>query len=222
MGQRSDEIRQDIDRTRGELSTSLDVLGDRVSPRRVAQRRVSGMRGRLSSVRETVMGSPDGGGIRGSVSSAGGQAQDLTGRASDAASSAADQLHDAPEALRENVQGNPLAAGLIAFGGGLLLGSILPPSASEKRMASSVAENLEPVVGQAIGAAEELKSGMQHTVRDAAEEMKEQATGAAQEIKEEARGAAQDVKDQAKGSAEEMKDEAKGAAQDTASSARQQ
>jgi uncharacterized protein YjbJ (UPF0337 family) len=173
-------------------------------------------------VRDTVMGSPDGGGIRGSVSAAGGQAQDLTGRASDAASSAADQLREAPEALRENVQGNPLAAGLIAFGGGLLLGSILPPTAAEKRMASSMAENLEPVVGQAMGAAEELKSGMQETVRDAAEEVKEHAKGAAQEIKEEARGAAQDVKDQAKGSAEDMKDEAKGAAQDAASSVRQQ
>ena len=200
MGQRADEIRQDIERTRDDLSASLDVLGDRVSPRRIAQRRVSGIRGGLTSMRETVMGSPDGGGVRGSVQAA-----------SEQASSAADQLREAPGALRENVQGNPLAAGLIAFGGGLLLGSILPATQRERQMASAVAGELQPVIDQAKGAAEELRTNMQDSVQSAAEHVKDQAKTAAQEVKDEARGAADDMKDQAKGTMQEMKSEAKSA-----------
>lgn len=214
MGQRSDDIREDIERTRDDLSTSLDVIGDRVSPRRAAQRSMSGVRGRLSSIRETVMGAPDGGGMQGSMSTAG-------DRAGEAASTAAEQIRETPEMLRQNVEGNPLAAGIIAFGAGLLLGSIVPPTAPEKRMASSMADTLQPAVEQAQSAAQELKSEMQESVRGAAEQLKDEAKGAAQDIKEQAKGATDEVKDQAKGSAQEMKDQAKGAAQETVSSARQ-
>lgn len=198
MGQRTDEIRHDIERTRGDLSASLDELGDRVSPRRMAQRRVSGIRGGLSSVRQTVMGSPDGGGLRGSMQAA-----------SEQASSAADQFRDAPEAVRENVQGNPLAAGLIAFGGGLLLGSLLPPSQREQQMASTLAGELQPAIEQAKDAAQELRTNMQESVQSAAEHVKDQAKTAAQEVKDEAKGAANEMKDEANSSMQDMKSEAK-------------
>jgi uncharacterized protein YjbJ (UPF0337 family) len=207
VGQRSDEIRQDIERTRDDLSTSLDVLGDRVSPRRAAQRSLSGVRGRLSSVRQTVIGAVDGGGVRGSMSTAG-------DRAGEAAATAADQIREAPEMLRENVEGNPLAAGIIAFGAGLLVGSIVPPTAPEKRMASSVAETLQPAIEQAQGAVQELKSGMQESVRGAAEQLKDEAKGAAQDVKEQAKGATDDVKEQAKGATEDVREQAKGATED--------
>jgi uncharacterized protein YjbJ (UPF0337 family) len=218
VGQRTDDIRQDIERTRDDLSTSLDVLGDRVSPRRAARRGLSGVRGRLSSVRRTVMGSPNagGGGMGASMSTARG----LSDRAGEAAGSAAEQIREAPEMLRQNVEGNPLAAGIIAFGAGMLFGSIVPPTSPEKRMASSMAEGLQPVVEQAQGAAQELRSGVQESVQNAAEALKDQAQGAAQNVKEQAQSATEEVKDQAQGSAQEMKEEATGAARETMASAR--
>jgi ElaB/YqjD/DUF883 family membrane-anchored ribosome-binding protein len=209
MGQRTDEIRHDIERTRGDLSASLDELGDRVSPRRIAQRRVSGIRGGLTSMRHTVMGSPDGGGLRGSMQAAGEQASSMGSRAGDMASGAAEQLRDAPEMVRDNVQGNPLAAGLIAFGGGLLLGSLLPPTERERQMASAVAGQLEPAIEQAKDAAQEMRTNMQDSVQTAAEHVKEQASTAAQEVKNEAKGAAEEMKDQTKDSMQDMKSEAK-------------
>jgi uncharacterized protein YjbJ (UPF0337 family) len=223
VGQRTDDIRQDIERTRDDLSTSLDVLGDRVSPRRVARRRLSGVRGRLSSVRRTVMGSPNAGGtgMGASMSTAREQARGLSDRAGEAAGSAAEQIREAPEMLRQNVEGNPLAAGIIAFGAGMLFGSIVPPTSPEKRMASSMAEGLQPVVEQAQGAAQELRSGVQESVQNAAEALKDQAQGAAQNVKEQAQSATEEVKDQAQGSAKEMKEQATGAARETMASARQ-
>jgi Protein of unknown function (DUF3618) len=221
VGQRSDEIREDIERTRGDLSTSLDVLGDRVSPRRAAQRSVSGIRGRFTSVRETVMGSPgSSSGMPGSMSSAADRGRELRDPAGDAASGAVEQFRDAPDTMRENVAGNPLAAGIIAFGAGLLVGSIIPPTEAEKRMAPSLADDLQPAVERAKDAALEAKSELQESARDAAGQVKEHASAAAQDVKEQAKTAAAEVKDQTKDSAEEMKSRTQDAAKETASSAR--
>lgn len=221
MGQRSDEIRDEIERTRSDLSTSLDVLGDRVSPRKAARRSVSDARGRLVSARERVMGAPDAGGMRGTMSNARGEAAGLRDRAGEAAGNVAGQMRDAPDMIRENVEGNPLAAGLIAFGAGLLLGSLIPPTEAERRMASTVADEIQPAVEQAQSAVAEIKSEMQDSAREAADQLKDDAKSAVDDIKDQAKGAADEVKEQAKGSAEEMKGEAQGAAQQTASSARQ-
>jgi len=222
VGQRSDEIREEIERTREELSGTLDVIGDRVSPRRAARRSMSGIRGRVSSMRETVMGSPDTGRVRGSMSGVADQTRGMTGRASEAASSAAEQVREAPEAIKQQVEGNPLAAGIIAFGAGLLLGSIIPPTEREKRMAESVGEGLRPAVEQAKEAAQEMKSELQDSAQQAAEHLKEQAQGAVQDVKEQAQSATEDVKVDVTDSAQEMKDQTTGAAQETASAARQQ
>ncbi|HEV3362747.1 MAG TPA: hypothetical protein VG795_01180 [Acidimicrobiia bacterium] len=154
------------------------------------------------------------------MSSATDQGRELRDRAGDAASSAMDQLRDAPDTVRENVAGNPLAAGIIAFGAGLLIGSIIPPTDTEKRMAPSLADDLQPVVGQAKDAALEAKSELQESAREAAEQVKEQASAAAQDLKEQAKSAASDVKEQTKDSAEEIKSKTQDAAQETVSSAR--
>ena len=39
MGQRAEELRQEIEGTRAELSGTLDAIGDRVSPGRTVDRR---------------------------------------------------------------------------------------------------------------------------------------------------------------------------------------
>lgn len=215
MGQRPDEIREDIERTRGDLSRSLDVLGDRVSPRQVAQRRVSGMRGRLASMRQTVMGSADGGGVRGAMSGIGTGAGQPGG---DAAGTVTDQLRDAPDAMRQNVEGNPLAAGFIAFGAGLLLGSIIPSTETEQRMASTIAEGMQPVIEQAKDTASELASGLEDSARQAVAELKDGAAGAVEEIKDEATGSADEIKREAAGAAHDMRNEAQNAAQQVTSS----
>ena len=44
MGQAADELKQDIERTREDMATTLDAIGDRISPRLQAQRQAERLR----------------------------------------------------------------------------------------------------------------------------------------------------------------------------------
>ncbi len=46
MGQAADELRQDIERTREDMASTLDAIGDRVSPRLQAERQMDRLRER--------------------------------------------------------------------------------------------------------------------------------------------------------------------------------
>ena len=44
MGQAADELRQDIERTREDMATTLDAIGEKVSPRLQAERQMERLR----------------------------------------------------------------------------------------------------------------------------------------------------------------------------------
>lgn len=44
MGQAADELRADIERTRDDLASTMDAIGDRLSPRLQAQRQMDRLR----------------------------------------------------------------------------------------------------------------------------------------------------------------------------------
>ena len=58
--------------------------------------------------------------------------------------SAQSAVTGAPAQLTSQARGNPLAAGLIAFGVGLLAGSLLPTSAAEQQAATKVKDAATP------------------------------------------------------------------------------
>jgi uncharacterized protein YjbJ (UPF0337 family) len=192
----SQELKQDIERIRDDLDTTLDALGERVSPRRIAQRRTAAVRTRVTRVRGAVMGSaPESG------SAMTGRARDVAGSAKEgaqqAAGRAAEQVREAPEAIQQQTQGNPLAAGLIAFGAGLLLATLFPPTEAEQRAAGAVQERVEPIKDQALEAGREVKDHLQEGARESAQQVKETATEATQEVKQQAQSSAEKVKGQA-------------------------
>ncbi len=90
---------------------------------------------------------------------------------SDAASSAATAIQDAPQAARRQTQGNPLAAGLIAFGAGWLVSSLLPASRQEQQLAeqarNKASELGQPLAEAAKQAATEVKDNLQEPARQA-------------------------------------------------------
>ena len=47
--------------------------------------------------------------------------------------------------MKRKAQGNPLAAGMIAFGLGMLVSSLIPSTEKEREAVSQLQENLEPV-----------------------------------------------------------------------------
>ena len=100
----------------------------------------------------------------------------------------------APDRLRRQVTGNPLAVGLIAVGVGWLAGSLVPASGTEERAATKVKETAAPAV---TGAAKDVAASLQDPARQAAESVKAAAADAAAAVKDETASSAHDVRDQA-------------------------
>jgi hypothetical protein len=184
---RSDDpevIRRDIEATRADLSRDVDALTEKVSPARVVERRVDRAKSAVGSVKEKVMGDTE-----------------------TVASSVGDAATGAPSAARQKTRGNPLAAGLIAFGAGWLISSLLPATEKEKQAASTVkdkaSEHSDTLTAPLKEAAGNAKENLQGPAQDAVASVKDKATDAASTVKDEAASAKDDVA----GSAQQAKDE---------------
>ena len=200
-------IRRQIEDTRRELSYDVDALNEKVNPARVVDRRVSAAKGRITNLKEKVMGSAHdtASSTQGMASNAAGSVQGATssavGTVQDAASSAVGAVQQAPDAVVRQTQGNPLAAGLIAFGVGWLVSSLLPASEKEKQLAqqaeSAVREHKDALLEPAKQAAQEIGDQLKPAAQDAVESVKATAQDAAATVKDEGQTAVQDVQGQA-------------------------
>lgn len=200
MGEAADQVRNDIERTRAELSDTFDEIGDRVSPRRMVQRRTDRVRDNWRNVRETVMGSATS--VKDSTSD---RARGVAGSVSGMADSAASTVSDVPEMARRRTEGNPIAAGLIAFGGGMLLASILPKTSMEQQAASSIQPQLDAAKQQAMQAGAEVKDQLASQAQESAEHVKQAASEATSQVGEQASQVKEDVKAEAQQGAQEVK-----------------
>lgn len=187
MSQSPEEIRAEIERTRAELGTDVDALADKVTPSKIVGRQTDKVRSAVGSVKDRVLGAADD--ARGATSSAGGT------------------LADGSQKAVEKAKGNPVAVGLIAFGVGWLVASLIPASEKEKDLASTVKEKAQPVVQQATEAAKDVASNLKEPAQDAAQSLKDTATQAADTVKADASSAAGDVKDQADHATQTVKSE---------------
>lgn len=176
-------LRAEIARTRADMDTTLAQLEDRVSPSRIRERQTEKVRSRWRSARESVMGSASGG----------------AGSVGDAAGSAQGAVQQAPERAEQMTRGNPLAAGLIAFGVGALAGSLLPTSDAEEELAGGLRDTFEePVKQQLQSAAQDVRGELQDHAQHAAEDVKMRAEEAVATTKEGAQNSAQQVQDRAR------------------------
>jgi gas vesicle protein len=148
--------------------------------------------------------------VQDATSSAASTVQDAASRAAgaaqDAAATAAERLQQAPQVLRQQARGNPLAAGLIAFGAGWLISSLLPASRREQELADQATqqakqvaqEKVAPVAQQVAG---EVKDNLREPAQQAVESVKSTAQDAGQTVVEEGKSAAQDVQGHAQDAA---------------------
>ena len=120
---------------------------------------------------------------------------------SDRASGLSDGLAQAPGQVQQKTRGNPLAAGLVAFGAGLLVSSLIPSSQKEQQAVSGLQENLEPLKQRAGDAAKEIAENLKAPAQEAVESVKATAADAAQNVKDEGQAA----KDQVQGQAQDSK-----------------
>jgi gas vesicle protein len=206
MGEGTEELstkEAEIERTRMALSRDLDELGDKVSPQRVVERRTQAVKGRLGSVRERVMGAAPS--LPGSGS--GGTGPSVTDRVGDSVGGAKDALAGTAQSTVGTVQsrttGNPLAAGLMAFGAGMVISALLPATEKEARLAQQAAdaakEHGQPLLDEAKSVGQEVGQNLKETAQQAAQEVRSTAQESVEHVKEEGQASAQTVKDQAPG-----------------------
>jgi len=190
---RSDDpevIRRDIESTRADLSRNVDALTEKVSPSRVVGRRVDRAKDAVGSVKDKVMGSSDNPYDHGAMGGA-------TDKASSMASSIGDSATSAPTIARQKTRGNPLAAGMIAFGVGSLASSLLPATAKEQEAAAAVkdkaSEHSDTLTAPIKEAAGNAKENLRAPAQDAVQSVKGTATEATATVKDEAAAAKDDV-----------------------------
>ena len=194
-------IRRNIDSTRADLSRNVDALTEKVSPGRVVGRNVDKAKSKLTSVKESVMGSHDPY-DNGVVGSAGGKASSM-------ASSVGDTAAAAPSMARSKTQGNPLAAGLVAFGIGWLASSLVPASQKEQQAAGAVkdaaSEHSDALTAPLKESAAAAKDNLAGPVHEAVSSVKDSAAGAAGTVKDEVTAAKDDVAGSARDGAAEVR-----------------
>ena len=176
-----DVIRAQIQATRAGLSNDVNELGDKVSPGQIAKRQRDKVSGAVMGVKDHIMGS----------------AADAKSSTGDAMASVGDTLSDAPGKVARQTQGSPLAAGLIAFGTGLLLSALIPASRPEAQAAAAIKDQAQPLVDQLTEAGKDAAGHLQEPAQQALESVKSTASDAVDTVKDEGVSAASDVRDQA-------------------------
>jgi ElaB/YqjD/DUF883 family membrane-anchored ribosome-binding protein len=181
-----DEIRSDIERTRRELGQDVDALADKVNPAKAMERQTDKVRHAATRLKDRVMGT----------------ASEVVDSTQDAVGHAGEAVADAPRKVASATQGNPIAAGLIAFGVGWLLSSLVPASRPERDMADKIETAAAPLVDEVRDVAMESADHLREPARDAVDAVNERAAEAMDTVKAEGADAASEVQTEAKHAAE--------------------
>jgi uncharacterized protein YjbJ (UPF0337 family) len=197
VAEEPDRLKQDIENTRAALTRDVDLLAEKTSPTKIAQRR-------WTMMKEKVMGSTEQARHAASdttsaaVSTVQDKASHLNDVAGEKAHDAADAVRHAPQAVAAQTQGNPLAAGIIAFGVGMLAATLIPVTDVERRAGQQLKDNTGELTDKVKDMTAELREDLSGTVQQAAEQVKDTAEDAAQTTKGQAQSSAQEVKKQTK------------------------
>ncbi len=169
MAEEPQQLKHDIEGTRSQLSTDLDALTDRLDPSNVAHRQVEKVRASVGSgiagVKDRVLGTAD----------------DVRGSVGDTAGSARSGVADGGAAVKGRTRATPWRAGLIAFGAGWLISSLLPASEKETDAAGTLVVKAKeaPLLDEVKAGASDVGSSLGEKAKDAAASVKETAQEAA-------------------------------------------
>jgi gas vesicle protein len=212
MSENPDVIRQEIEATRARLGTNVDAVADKVTPSNVVNRQTEkvkdSVKDAVTGVKERIMGAADTAtsAVQDTVSSGAnhtGDALHSTGESiHDAKDTVAAKLGDAgtaishaPDQLKAQARGNPLAAGLIAFGAGMLISSLIPASQKEREAADQLKTAAQPLADKVTDAAKDMVQDLKEPAQEALDNVKATAADGVQNVKAEGQDAVDDVKD---------------------------
>jgi|GEM_PF-4611487 len=193
------DLRREADDRRDAIARDVELVTDRVDPSRVAGRQKAKLNQRVSGLRNSVFGSSD----RNRFSNT--DSDDSTS-VSDRASDAMQQVKDStPDSVGEFTEGNPLAAGLIGLGVGLLASTLIPTTPEEQRLVDDNQDSIDTAARQMARSGQKAAEAVKPAVENAAAEVKSSAQDSAQSVKGDAKAAASDVQAHAKDKAQDIK-----------------
>lgn len=198
------DLRREADERREAIARDVDLVTDRVAPGRIADRQKARFRQQVSGVRDTVFGTSDRDRRTAAAlqPSDGDEGSSLTDRASDAAS----RLNqNTPDSVGEFTEGNPLAAGLIGLGVGLLAATLIPETKEERQIAERAQDSIDSAAQQLAQSGQQAAEAVKPAVEDAAAEVKSSAQDSVQSVKGDAQDAASSVQGQAKSRADDVR-----------------
>lgn len=188
------QIERDIERTRTELSDDVNALTYKVSPNRMVGERVDRVKGAVRNAKARVMGTST-------------DMRERTGAtARSAAATMGETVKEAPERVRQRTEGSPLAAGLVAFGLGMIASALVSPTEAERELTGKLKE-------RAGGRAEGLKEEMTHAAQQAKEHLREPAQQAVQQVKGTAAQSAGTVQEEGRAAGQGLRDQMREAGQ---------
>lgn len=206
MNTNPSQLREDIEQTRSRLSDNVDALADQANPAHVAKRQVSKTKAAAGRFLDRILGTAED--LRDAAVDTAHQAVEGVQEAAEGVSARArgvvESVADAPVAARRQAQGNPLAAGVVAFGVGLLLAAAFPPSRKERELAQSVKEQAKPLTDQIVAAGQEVVENLAEPAQEAFDSLKESAAEAVQHVQQEGSDAVSEVQDVMRESAGEV------------------
>ena len=193
MGKSTEELNTELESSRQQLSRNIDELNDKVNPQRVIQRRKDATVNRLGSLRDRVMGTASD--ARHRASSAAGET------VAGATETASGVTQGAVGTIQHRSQGSPLAAGLVAFGAGMLISALVPASEKEadaaQRTMDAAREHGQPVADDVMSSGRDMADNLKESAAGRAEQVKASAQDSARAVKQEGQSSAQQVKEQA-------------------------
>jgi hypothetical protein len=146
-----------------------------------------------SAVRDTAGGDRVQGKASGAVDTVRDKASEAAGSVRETAGEVAERVQRAPATARRQTQGNPIAAGLIAFGAGLLAASLLPATELERRAGRQVRDHADELIEPVREPLTEATHDLGDSARQAASAVAGTAKDAARTTAQSARSTAQDA-----------------------------
>lgn len=241
MSKTAEQIRLEIEQSRGALAQNLEAIGervspkhlkeqvsdkvgeitDKVSPRRILGRQADKLKDGLSGVGDTVSGraAEAMGSARGALGGTNGASQAASG-AGRQAQTLTERVREASTSatgrLRAGPDANPMATALVAFGAGLVAGLALPPSNKERHTAAAVHDQVvEPLKQQAVLAGKAVADELQPAAQAKVKHVKRSATSAAERVRQEVKTSAEEVQGQVGAATEKVTGQARRAAKTT-------
>jgi ElaB/YqjD/DUF883 family membrane-anchored ribosome-binding protein len=198
MGSSTEELTTEIATTRTRMASDIDALQDRVSPSAMVHRRTQAAKSRVAGLRDRVMGTAQG--VRSSAAST---TSSATSGVQDAAHGVADRAQGMADTAQERIEGSPLAAGLVAFGAGMVIAALIPASKKEAEVASAVVDTVRdqgaPLLEEAKSVGQQMGQDLKETAGEAAAQVKDAAAESASRVKDEGQSAAEHVRSDAQG-----------------------